>query len=195
MGFLQKNINIFLMLLVLFVAMALAASSVYYQDTFKELTSKHENTLLNLSKCEVKRDGFMNQLNRTQQSLNTTSQDVRRYDELYSTKITELQSTQTNLSSTVTTLSKTKNELTTTTQLKEKYKKQFSDTKQVADKCKSDYTVCVAKKKAYESDAKTLKSRLSNANDCVDKLLNTYDATLSTEVKSSAKSCKQSIST
>lgn len=195
MGFLQKNINLFMMLLVVFVTIALAASSVYYQDTFKELTDTHESSLKSLSMCESKRDSYSNQLNKTLQSLNTTSQDIRKYDELYSTKLTELKSTQSNLSTVESSLSQTKSALLTETQLKDKYKSQYSTTKKESDVCKSNYAVCTAKNKAYESDVKKLKARIETANDCVDDFIGDYAATLTAEMEDDVEDCQQSKST
>ena len=191
MGFMQKNVNIFILLLVLVLAGAIAASSAYYQTTFDKLTGKYDNTAVNLSQCRSDLDNYRFNLNKTLSSLNTTAQDIRRYDELYSTKATELQSTQQNLNETASTLQETRIELQEESALKSKYKNDYEDQVEIAHGLEEQNAILTSQKAQLESTVISYRSKLESANACIDEFLEDYDGGLTQAMKDAADSCKK----
>jgi chromosome segregation ATPase len=192
MGFMEKNINIFLLILVLVVAGALAGSSVYYQDSFDKLTGTQENTAEDLSECETDLESYKFNLNKTLRSLNTTSQDIRRYDELYTTKSEELKTTQSELEDTSTTLKETKINLQEETSLKNKYKKDYHDQLDINRGLEEDNTILTAQKRQVETELTSYKSKVSVADNCIEDFLQDYaeGTTLTAALREDLDDCR-----
>jgi chromosome segregation ATPase len=191
MGFMQKNVNIFILVLVLALAGALAASSAYYQTTFDKLTGRYDDTATNLSQCHSDLENYRFNLNKTLSSLNTTAQDIRRYDELYSTKATELQTTQTELNETASTLQGTRIQLQEEAALKEKYKDDYEDQVEISHGLEEQNAILTSQKAQLESSVISYRSKVESANDCIDEFLADYDAGLTQAMKDAAEGCKQ----
>jgi peptidoglycan hydrolase CwlO-like protein len=190
MGFMQKRVNAFLLILVLIVAAALAGSSVYFQSTFDKLTNKQDDTAANLSTCKADLDRYKFNLNKTLRSLNTTTQDIRRYDELYTTKDTELKSTQSNLTNTQTTLKQTKISLAEETALKAKYKKDYQDEAELRKSAEEQNTILTAQKAQLESSIINYKQNEDDVENCIIEFLSDYDAGLTQAMKDDVNDCK-----
>ncbi|MBU0461066.1 MAG: hypothetical protein KJ574_00610 [Nanoarchaeota archaeon] len=105
MSFFQKNINLFLMLIIVVSVVAYAGSTIYYQDMFQSITSESSGIKTKYSTCQAELDNTLGQLSRTQEVLNSTESDIAKYDVLYENKSTELATTQTTLTATQTSLS------------------------------------------------------------------------------------------
>jgi chromosome segregation ATPase len=191
MSFMQKNVNVFILLLVLVLAGALAASSAYYQTTFDKVTTKYDDTAANLSQCSADLENYRFNLNKTLSSLNTTSQDIRRYDELYTTKSDQLQTTQSNLTQTVSSLQETRIELQEETALKNKYKNDYQDQVEISNGLEEQNAILTSQKAQLESTLISYRSRLESANACIDEFLDDYDAGLTSAMKDDADSCKK----
>jgi len=191
MAFLQKNVNVFLMILVLFVAAALAGSSAYYQDTFKKINTKFESTATNLSTCETDLTSYQSNLQKTIQTLNTTSQDIRKYDELYSAKATELSSTQDVLNDTSAKLKTAQIDLTEAEALKDKYKRDFE--KQVTENAdlREQNSLLSAQNTQLQSESLSYSSRLSAANNCISTFVQDYTNILDPGVIDDIDSCEK----
>lgn len=190
MGFMQKNVNLFLFLLVLVVAGTLAGSSVYYNENFDRLTGKFDDASANLSQCRADLEQFKFNLNKTMRSLNTTTQDIRRYDELYSNKSDELKSTQSELSTTTTDLKQTKTTLIEETTLKEKYKDQWTDEVQIRKNLEQQNNLLTTQKQSCESSLSTCNNKANDAEDCISDFLSDYDAALTSTMKTELEDCK-----
>ena len=190
MGFMQKNVNLFLLLVVLVVASALAGASVYYQKNFDTLTDQYDSTAENLSLCKADVQRYVFNLNKTMRSLNTTTQDIRRYDDLYSTKDTELKTTQGNLSATQTTLKSTQISLQEETALKVKYKKDWQDELKTRKDAEEKNTILTAQKASLESSIISYRSKIDVSEDCIDDFLADYDAGLTSAMKDDVEDCK-----
>ena len=190
MGFMQKNINLFLLFLVLFVATALAGSSVYYQKNFDKVTSKYDTTAANLSSCRADLDSYKFNLNKTLRSLNTTSQDIRRYDELYSTKADELKTTQTNLNETASDLQETKKTLVEESALKVRYKRDYEDQLEIARGLEEQNSILTSQKASLESTILSYRSKQEASRSCIDSFLSDYDAGLTAAMKDDMSHCK-----
>lgn len=171
MGFMEKNVNIFLVLLVLLVAAALAGSSVYYQKNFKTLNTDREDTRGSLSECRADLENFKFNLNKTLRSLNETTQDIRRYDELYVSKAGELEDTQTELEETSSELQNTVVELKEEEALKTKYKRDYEDQVQITRNLEEQNAILTAQKAQAESSVITWRSKAESASTCIDTFL------------------------
>ena len=104
MSFLGKNINLVLIGVILLVIVVTVATAVLYQQGLTQRTTDFELTSSNLSQCLTTLDNYRSSLAQKETELNSTSQDIRKYDVLYEQKQAELTSTQTTLTSTQTTL-------------------------------------------------------------------------------------------
>lgn len=190
MTFMQKNVNMFLLVLVLVVAGALAGSSVYYQSSFDKLTSEQEDTSANLSQCTADLDNFKFNLEKTLRTLNTTSQDIRRYDELYATKTEELETTQSSLEETEGTLKETQLDLQEETALRKKYKSDYEEQLGISQDLEEQNTILTAQKAQLEQEVIGYKVDIDNAGDCIEEFLQDYDAGLTAAMKDDLDSCK-----
>ncbi|MBW2968122.1 hypothetical protein KY362_06570 [Candidatus Woesearchaeota archaeon] len=174
MGFMQKNVNIFLVLLVLLVAGALAGSSVYYQKNFDEINSDRENTKGDLSECRADLENFRFNLNKTMRSLNQTTTDIRRYDELYSNKSSELESTRDSLENTESELQTTKISLQEEAALKQKYRRDYEDQVQITRNLEEQNTILTAQKAEAEQSVITWRSRAETSAECISEFLDDH---------------------
>ncbi|MFC1740991.1 hypothetical protein ACFL3V_00455 [Nanoarchaeota archaeon] len=190
MGFMQKNVNLFLLLVVLLVASALAGTSVYYQKNFDQITDNYDRTAENLSQCTADVQMYLFNLNKTMRSLNTTTQDIRRYDELYTTKDTELKSTQSNLSQTQTNLKQTQISLQEEAALKKKYKNDWQDELSQRKDLQEQNSVLTSQKASLESSIISYRAKIDISEDCIDEFLSDYDAGLTQAMKDDAGDCK-----
>lgn len=186
----QKNINIYLLILVLFVAGALAGSAVYYQENFDDLTKLQEETLTNLSQCKSSLVNVEFNLNKTIRSLNTTSQDIRRYDELYTTKDEELKTTAQNLESTETQLQTTKLTLQEETALKNKFKQQYQDEVQVSKGFEEQNAILTSQKAQLEDDVIKYRRRIESSESCIARFVTDYTAVLTEAMKTEVSNCE-----
>jgi len=190
MGFMQKNVNTFLLILILFVSGALAASSVYYQKTFDKTTSKQEDTLVNLTQCRADLENYKFNLNKTMGSLNTTTQDIRRYDELYSTKSEELQTTKGTLEETTKDLQTTKVTLQQESALKNKYKQDYEDELQQKRNLEEQNAILTSQKASLEASIVNYRKHIDATEVCIDSFLEDYDAGLTQAMKDAVDDCK-----
>ncbi|MBN1544094.1 hypothetical protein JW898_01375 [Candidatus Woesearchaeota archaeon] len=190
MGFMEKNVNIFLLVIVLLVAGALAGSSVYYQKNFDRITDQYDDTASNLSQCNADLESFRFNLNKTMRSLNTTTQDIRRYDELYSTKAEELKTTQEDLEETETTLQKTKLSLQEESALKNKYKNEYEDQLEISRDLEEQNAILSSQKAQLEASVISYRNRIEASEICIDEFLDDYDAGLTSAMKADLPDCK-----
>ncbi|MBW2996728.1 hypothetical protein KY349_00135 [Candidatus Woesearchaeota archaeon] len=190
MTFMQKNVNMFLLVLVLVVAGALAGSSVYYQSSFDKLTSKQDDTSANLSQCTADLDNFKFNLEKTLRTLNTTSQDIRRYDELYATKSEELDVTQSSLEETTGTLKETQLSLEEETALKKKYKEEYEEQLDISQGLEEQNAILTSQKAQLEQEVIGYKQDIDSSEACIDDFLEDYDAGLTSAMKDDVEDCK-----
>ncbi len=190
MGFMQKNVNIFLLVLILVVALAMAGSSVYYQKNFDELIDKQEDTSANLSECRADLDSYKFNLNKTLRSLTTTTQDIRRYDELYVNKSSELDTTKSTLEETSTTLQETKLTLQEEVALKTKYKRDYENQLDENRDLEEANSILTSQKAQLEAQVISYRQSEEAAENCIDEFLDDYDAGLTSSMKDDVEQCK-----
>ena len=104
MSFFQKNVNVFLMIVIVVSVVAYAGSTVYYQETFQNITSDSQTIKTRYSSCQAELDNTISLLSRTRNVLNATESDIRKYDTLYEDKSSQLETTQADLDQTSTDL-------------------------------------------------------------------------------------------
>jgi chromosome segregation ATPase len=165
MSYLQKNINIFLLVLVVAISVVVAGSSVYYQTTLTNVSSKLENTTDLLGECNADLDNTQFRLNKTISSLNFTVQDIRRYDTLYENKSMQLVSTERSLSDTSKELALTKTKLDETSDLYEKYYEKYSEQKSLNNNLVQEISNLEALNSAQESEIANLKDEIDELED------------------------------
>lgn len=90
MGYLGKNINLTLLMLVIGVIVLLVGITLFFQFGLQERTQDFELTAENLTFCRESLNNYQNRFSEAQQQINSTSQDIRRYDQLYENKVAEL---------------------------------------------------------------------------------------------------------
>lgn len=93
MGYLDKNINMALVIIIVGIVVAMLAVTVFFQVGLKTRTTDFETTSENLTTCETQLANYQERLNTAQSQLSSTSEDIRRYDQLYETKVAELSDT------------------------------------------------------------------------------------------------------
>ena len=190
MTFMEKNVNMFLLVLVLVVAGALAGSSVYYQSSFDKLTTEQEETSADLSECNADLENYKFNLNKTMRSLNMTTQDIRRYDELYTTKSEELQTTQSTLETTETTLKETTISLQEETALKNKFKEDYEDQLEISRDLEELNAILTSQKAQLEANVISYKQNEDRIDSCIEEFLSDYDAGLTVAMKEDVAECK-----
>ena len=79
------------------VVLALAGTSVFFQESFGELNDQYQETNQNYTTTFQKLTQCKNTLSEKSEKLNSTSLDIRKYDELYSQKTGELDQTKNQL--------------------------------------------------------------------------------------------------
>jgi len=92
-----KKLNIFLLLLMCVVVIALAGTSIFFQDSFRSLNNQYQDTSKNYTTASQSLQRCQNTLNEKAEKLNSTSLDIRKYDELYTQKTGELDTTKNKL--------------------------------------------------------------------------------------------------
>jgi chromosome segregation ATPase len=115
-NFMYKRINIFLLVLMCIIVVGLAGSAIYFQQSFKELSTNYQSVQSNFTTCQNVLDDKEQKLASCVEDLNSTAQDIGKYDTLYEQKVQELQSTKNELQRTDKELKETINELRSTEQ-------------------------------------------------------------------------------
>ena len=162
MGFFQKNVNVFLMLVILMSVIAFAAATIFYQSTFQEITAESHNISGSYSQCVAQLENTKQQLQRTSDILNSTEQDIRRYDELYATKTSELEDTTEDLESAKTDLAK--------------YTSWYTEQKNRADALSDEVTRLTDLKNQLTAENNQLRLEVADLEDQIDDLQADLDA-------------------
>jgi chromosome segregation ATPase len=99
--YLGRNVNLTLMVIIIGVVIALVATTVFFQRGLQNRTQAYESTSTTLLQCETALSNYQKSFQEAQQRVNETSQDIRKYDQLYEQKTSELKDTQTQLQDTL----------------------------------------------------------------------------------------------
>ncbi|MFC1648020.1 hypothetical protein ACFL1B_01035 [Nanoarchaeota archaeon] len=110
-NFMYKRVNIFLLILMCLIVIGLAASAVYFQESFKSLNNNYESVLTNFTTCSDVLNVKENKLDACIDDLNSSARDIGVYDTIYDQKVDQLKKTQDELMLTDRELKNTKLEL------------------------------------------------------------------------------------
>lgn len=89
-SFMDKHINLFLVLLLVFILLTFTGVTIFFQDTFDSLSSTTQSTLSNLSTCNESLNNYRQQLSLALTKVNTTEQDIEKWEALYTKKVDQL---------------------------------------------------------------------------------------------------------
>jgi len=105
---LKKNVNTFIMILIIILICAGVGISVLYMNVIKDVSGEKDSLKENYSSCRSALENYMDVLSMTEQELNSTSEDIKKYDTLYEEKASLLENVQNDLQKTSTELTSTK---------------------------------------------------------------------------------------
>ena len=94
MGYLDKNINMALLLIIVITVVVLLAITIFFQTGLQTRTVDYETTSEELQACTTTLDTCQLQLEEKEGLVNSTSEDIRRYDTLYQQRTAELEAAQ-----------------------------------------------------------------------------------------------------
>ncbi len=89
--YLKKNINMFLLVVILICIGSLMAISTYYGQRYRMITENYEEIEGKFENLTLDLTSKSNELTLCRGNLNQTSTDVDKYDSLYSEKVDELE--------------------------------------------------------------------------------------------------------
>lgn len=98
MSYLGKNINMTLLLLVVGVVVVLIGITIFFQTGLKTRTGDFEEASTNLTECTTQVKNYQERLSEEEEKATSAAQDIRRYDQLYETKVAEIEDTKDDLS-------------------------------------------------------------------------------------------------
>lgn len=83
MSYLKKNVNAFMILLLITVLVALVGVTVYFQITYRDLSGAYEDKVEKLDDISARVTTQASELNRTRTTLRIQEEDTEQYEELY----------------------------------------------------------------------------------------------------------------
>lgn len=96
--YLGRNVNLALLIIIIGVVVALVGTTVFFQRSLQNRTQEYESTSGTLAECNVALSNYQGKYAESQAKVNETTQDIRKYDQLYEQKVGELKDTQSQLS-------------------------------------------------------------------------------------------------
>ena len=91
MSYLKNNINVILLIFILVVIGVLIGITIVFQTGLETRTGDYEDASTNLTECNNRVHNYQERLSVAEDKVETASQDVSKYDELYSLKVFDLQ--------------------------------------------------------------------------------------------------------
>lgn len=135
----QKKVNLFLVLLVSAVVIVILAMSTFFQATLRNVTTEYTENKESLQICEADLSNYKSQLDVALQTINSSVQDIEKYDTLYENKTEELQRTSAELQSTEDELEQTKTALSNYKTLYEQEQGRYEELESDYESLESDY--------------------------------------------------------
>lgn len=96
-SYLGRNVNLALLLIIIGVVVALVGTTVFFQRGLQNRTEAYQSTSTDLDVCQTTLSNYQDKYLQAQAKVNETSQDIRKYDQLYEQKVGELKDSQTQL--------------------------------------------------------------------------------------------------
>ncbi len=85
-----KRINLFIFFLLMLAILVVAGYSVFFQDSLVESTLERKTAERDLKQCGLQLDNANYELSIIRENLNSTEQDIRKYDTLYAEKLAQI---------------------------------------------------------------------------------------------------------
>jgi chromosome segregation ATPase len=150
--YLGRNINMFLILVIIISISSLVGMSTYYGYRYQKISSSHNDMAKDLQNTTALLDSTLSELNQLKNTLSQTSTDIQKYDELYLSKVSQLEKTQNDLSKMQADLNSKNVELITisNTLLNEQRK----------------ITLLQSERNELKVDIKNANNKISNCQDC-----------------------------
>lgn len=99
-SYLGRHVNLALLVVIIGVVVALVGTTVFFQRSLQNRTEAFQTTAGTLDQCQVQLENFKGKYSQAQQEVSETTQDIRKYDQLYEQKVGELKDSQSQLSQT-----------------------------------------------------------------------------------------------
>lgn len=125
-NYLGRNVNLALLVIIIGVVVALVGTTVFFQRSLQNRTEAFETTFTSLDQCEVALNNYQEKYSQALEDVNSTTQDIRKYDQLYEQKVGELKDSQSQLLS-------TQKQLEFETIQKQKFQELFEDEQRKAN--------------------------------------------------------------
>jgi len=109
--YLGRNINMFLVLMIIVCVGSIVIISTYYNYRYQIISNSHNEIAKDLKNKTKILENTQNELKNLKTTYAQTSTDVKKYDELYLGKVTELESTQEKLTKLKVSYAKSQEEL------------------------------------------------------------------------------------
>ncbi|MBT5022452.1 hypothetical protein HOK51_04945 [Candidatus Woesearchaeota archaeon] len=170
MGFMQKNVNVYLLILFVAILIAVGGITVYYQEKIKEQTTDLKDTGYRLDNCTDILNNKTVTLVKTQAALDLHEQDISKYDTLYEDKATKLSETETDLKDTETTLTSTQTELGNTKDQLDEFMGKYASEKQERMNLESELDSTNKELKQIKSAKAAADMTIHNLEDEIDEL-------------------------
>ena len=147
--YLGKNINMFLLIIIIISVGSLVGISTYYNQRYQSISNGYKEKEDQLENISEELISTKNELLQLRGQFNQTSTDVEKYDSLYSEKVSELGDLNSQLSKAVKDYEKVKkdlvgktNELKTEQDTTKALRIEINDYKDDLNSCKSDLSDC-----------------------------------------------------
>lgn len=144
-NYLGNNINTTLLVLIVVIVIVTVGTAIFFNKGLTKRTSDFETTFDNLTSCQAQVQNYQSELKSKAEELDSTTQDIRKYDQLYEQKVAQI----TDKDSQISQLTKEKNNAIL---LKEEFKNKYEVEKKKADGLLSDLNY---EKQRYNSLSKS----------------------------------------
>ncbi|MFH1916577.1 MAG: hypothetical protein ABIJ21_04890 [Nanoarchaeota archaeon] len=151
---LKKNVNVFLLILVMAIIAIGVSYTVIYQGQLAKISDTAKNTTDNLTMCVAELSATKSSLDSAISRLNQTERDVKTYDVIYEQKETELDTTKEDLA-------EVQKELETKKVLLDRSEGLYVQAKEQADKLTKDYATAQATIAKQNTDITSYKQRIN----------------------------------
>ena len=167
--YLGKSINLFLLVLLIISVVSLVGVTSYFSQRYERISIDNSNISMDLTMRTNELAAARNQLTEIKGTLNQTSIDVEKYDELYTEKVDELDSTKSSLTNERDENKKLKSELLSMTD-------QLADVTEENQGLVIDIDNCKDERDDYERRANSLNSDVAKLCNICDTKYNTLSA-------------------
>ena len=140
--YLGKNINLFLIVMLIVSITGIVVMSNYYTQRYEHISAEYRETATELESESRQLIATRNELLQLRSTLNETTTDIQRYDELYLEKVDELNATARQLVEAQDNYDKTRRDLIETTNRLQDEQSKTSNLQGELNQVESDLALC-----------------------------------------------------